>query len=403
MKIIHISTTQVGGAGIAARRMSAALNLVGADSTFAYRSKNTSSPIDSEFSITPSRSRARLSSLITYTQSQFIQKGSDLVTSVSKDNLSQVAELIASYDVVHIHAMYNLVGNKSLEELIKLQKLVFVTLHDQRFMTGGCHYSGQCKAFKETCTNCPQVNNMFHSIPLRAQQKQMEVMNKASRFYLVRPSRWLLETAQESSLLRKVDGRVIRNPIPKLYALSNRRTSRGNLGFSPSDFVVGFISSNLGNPVKGIETFRKAMEILQFRVQDKRLRVLILGRGVIKFDNIEVDIIQHDSKLESETVKYMSAMDVLVVPSIQDNAPNVISEAQTTGTAVVGSRTGGIPEMLDFDQNYLFDVGDYKSAAEAVIFAMNNLDRKSTQEKAINKYNPLTIGKELLNYYEEVM
>ena len=41
-------------------------------------------------------------------------------------------------------------------------------------------------------------------------------------------------------------------------------------------------------------------------------------------------------------------MDVLVAPSIwPENSPFVIQEAMLSGIPVVGSRIGGIPELMD--------------------------------------------------------
>jgi glycosyltransferase involved in cell wall biosynthesis len=43
----------------------------------------------------------------------------------------------------------------------------------------------------------------------------------------------------------------------------------------------------------------------------------------------------------------MVSSDLLLVPSQSDNFPSVISEAQFVGTLVVGTKVGGIPEMIE--------------------------------------------------------
>jgi glycosyltransferase involved in cell wall biosynthesis len=42
-----------------------------------------------------------------------------------------------------------------------------------------------------------------------------------------------------------------------------------------------------------------------------------------------------------------AAADLLVVPSLIDNAPNVIAEAHACGLPVLASAVGGIPEMVE--------------------------------------------------------
>jgi glycosyltransferase involved in cell wall biosynthesis len=41
-----------------------------------------------------------------------------------------------------------------------------------------------------------------------------------------------------------------------------------------------------------------------------------------------------------------NAADVFVIPSLEDNLPNTVSEALLCGTAVSGMRIGGIKEMV---------------------------------------------------------
>lgn len=63
-----------------------------------------------------------------------------------------------------------------------------------------------------------------------------------------------------------------------------------------------------------------------------------------------------------------AAADVVVVPSRNnDPCPLVVLEAMATGRAVVGTRTGGIPEMLSEDTGALVPPGNPPAMAEAII------------------------------------
>ena len=54
---------------------------------------------------------------------------------------------------------------------------------------------------------------------------------------------------------------------------------------------------------------------------------------------------------------FLRDVDVLVVPSVwHDTSPRVISEAYAHGVPVIGSRRGGIPELIEEDRTgFLFD------------------------------------------------
>lgn len=64
----------------------------------------------------------------------------------------------------------------------------------------------------------------------------------------------------------------------------------------------------------------------------------------------------------SAPLPFMVAADLLVAPSLFDSYPNVILEALHVGLPVIGSRVGGIPDMLA-DPSLLFDPASPESLA----------------------------------------
>ena len=67
----------------------------------------------------------------------------------------------------------------------------------------------------------------------------------------------------------------------------------------------------------------------------------------------------------SELWRVLANLDVLVIPSRwAENSPNVILEAQAAGVPVIGTRLGGIPELVEHNRNgLLFTVDDAKDLA----------------------------------------
>ena len=160
MKILHLATSLNGGAGSAAYRSHEALIEAGYDSNILTLSHNRE--IHNKGVITAHRkSLDRLTSGInTKLQSLVIQRNRNLLTpiSISQLNLTEPAVLDAS--IIHAHASYNLFKMADLLKLSRLNKKIFVTLHDQRFFTGGCHYSYECRGYATTCKDCPQVRKV---------------------------------------------------------------------------------------------------------------------------------------------------------------------------------------------------------------------------------------------------
>ena len=68
-----------------------------------------------------------------------------------------------------------------------------------------------------------------------------------------------------------------------------------------------------------------------------------------------------------------SAADVVIVPSTEDNQPQVGLEAMACGTPVIGFNTCGIPEMVKHQQTGLLaESGNTESLAQQISWIINN-------------------------------
>jgi len=69
------------------------------------------------------------------------------------------------------------------------------------------------------------------------------------------------------------------------------------------------------------------------------------------------------------------AADVLVIPSRREGLPNTVLEAQSTGLPVVGTRVGGIPEIVRHGENGLLVAPEEPQAlAQAIIAILSDKD-----------------------------
>jgi hypothetical protein len=224
--------------------------------------------------------------------------------------------------VLHIHNWYNFLDLKWLALLEENGFEVIFTLHDQRLMTGGCHYSGSCKNFESDCKDCPLSLKFLRYPVQRSQENTRKSLAELNRFKIVTPSEWLKSEALKSKILRTANITVIQNIFPRIeYELSPYKSNFEN----GNEIKIGIASMDPFATIKGGDF----------------LKNLIANPGKCEF------IFLRDYR--NNIGKFWNQTNILLVPSLQDNSPNVIHEAKLHGIPVIGSRTGGIPELLSKD------------------------------------------------------
>ncbi|HEA26603.1 MAG TPA: glycosyltransferase family 1 protein [Ectothiorhodospiraceae bacterium] len=76
---------------------------------------------------------------------------------------------------------------------------------------------------------------------------------------------------------------------------------------------------------------------------------------------------------EDELLKEYAECSLLILPSVQETAPMVIMQAMAAGKAVVATRVGGIPHLVeDGRTGLLVDSGDVPALAEAIVRLLKN-------------------------------
>jgi len=75
-----------------------------------------------------------------------------------------------------------------------------------------------------------------------------------------------------------------------------------------------------------------------------------------------------ESILPKDIPQLLKANEVVLIPSLYEGLPNLANEAQATGTVVVASKVGGIPEtVIDGYSGFLFPVGDSEALANNLL------------------------------------
>lgn len=342
MKVLQLSTSLTGGAGIAARRAHVAFRTQGIESHLAAFSNSAEDTDSVHFIQDIQRSSIEKfqSKALTVFQHSIIQKGPYLQTPLSR-GVEPARLKVENYDIVHIHAMYNLVNSRTLRQILEFGKPTFITMHDQRFASGGCHGSMDCTNYRRNCKKCPQVRKVFRPVVQRS-YSEMKTLLKSTLNppTVITPSVWLGNIARE--VFPETSVRELNNCVEDLFFEKSRDLSYNNAG---EKITLGFISLNLNNPYKGLNELMSAIARLELPLR-RMIQLVLIGEGKVSAIPEGIEVLQTGIIHGEDQARVMSELDVLIVPSLQDNLPNVMCEALALGVPVIGAETGGIPEVL---------------------------------------------------------
>ncbi|HEV2883387.1 MAG TPA: N-acetyl-alpha-D-glucosaminyl L-malate synthase BshA [Pyrinomonadaceae bacterium] len=108
-------------------------------------------------------------------------------------------------------------------------------------------------------------------------------------------------------------------------------------------------------------------------------------------------------------VDYLSACDVLLLPSDQESFGLAALEAMACEVPVIASRVGGIPEVVtDGETGFLSEVGDVdKMASDASRLVSDEKLRKTmgqrARESAVSRYRTDIVIPKYIQYYEKIL
>jgi glycosyltransferase involved in cell wall biosynthesis len=220
--------------------------------------------------------------------------------------------------------------------------------------------------------------------------------DEISGFKFVSPSMWLKKLAEESALLQNVQVEVIRNAIPDVF-FDNRKQQ----GIKSDNLNIGFCSADLNNPYKGLSLLRKAIEIIQEMMPGLVIQLTLIGKGDIRPfpENSKVIHIQTEKNVELAIT--LAKLDFLVVPSLADNSPSVVSESLMCGTPVLASSAGGVSEVLNRDNGRIFESNNPNSLALAIVNFDLDSNHNQISLNAQKTFGYTKVARELVKFYSD--
>lgn len=356
MNILSINTRDIqGGAARAAHRLHLGLHSSGIEASMLVQHKE----IDSASIIGPKSQLAKLDRTVrpflehlpTHLYSHFV--GAPWSTGWVPNLFFNIALAKQKPDIVHLHWVCE--GFMPVSALKRLRAPIVWTLHDMWPFTGGCHYAGDCRGYESKCGSCPQLGSNREGDLSRWTWSRKQRHWQNLDLTIVTPSHWLADCARRSTLLGQYRIETIPNGInAALFKPQSSEQCRLFFDLPQNKKIVLFGGVNAtDDPRKGFTLLQSSLHRLAATSSCLPVELVLFGDSnswaadLFEFPCHFVGVIQDDVTL----AKLYSAVDVVVVPSLEDNLPNIVMEAIACGTPCASFDVGGISDMIDHKSN----------------------------------------------------
>lgn len=309
-------------------------------------------------------------------------------------------------DIAHLHNIFNGISMSILPVLRRHNIPVVITMHDTRFVCPSSLFNTRgnkcknclkfgglpCGLFK--CYQNNFINSMMCAFEMLQKEKLFDYNRYIDRYIFVSKRFQDFHAARHSYFKDK--GTILHNFMPGMDEISPCHTHDNYMLF------YGRITAE-----KGIAALISAMRDLP----DIKLKVV--GDGPLRESleqqapaNVEFLGFKKGDAL-FEQVRHAS---FVIVPSeCEDNNPLTIIEAYSHGKPVIGSITGGIPEIVTPDTGFLFEMGNVEQLKRCIMKA-NVINAETYRQMsiasrkfALSNFSPEIHYKKLMGIFNETI
>jgi glycosyltransferase involved in cell wall biosynthesis len=299
--------------------------------------------------------------------------------------------LVKEADVINLHWVSGVLDYPSFFKSCK--KPIVWTLHDMNPFQGVFHY-------KDDQRRNENIIGDFDFEIKKIKKKSLKLIKKGA---IISPSNWLLDKASDNfSAFSKT---CISNSIDlNVFTLKNKLELRKNFAILPDEFVLFFVADSLKNPRKGFDLLLESLSILS---KIMPITIMVIGEGNIpKMNNIKV-LSLGVVKSEIEMSNLYSVANVFVLPTREDNLPNVMLESFACGLPVISFNNGGMVEHIKLNFNgLLIDGFTGVALADGILDfykSRNNYNSFEIRKYAENNFSFKKQAEAYSDIYEEIL
>lgn len=416
MKVLHISTTDFGGAGNAAYRLHLGLRSLGINSKMLVLGRQKRGPDTFSFETANSIGQKIHNNIYDF----FINKDFHPYKNIPANNVGLFTSdksiyeisshpLIQDAQIINLHLTATMLNHINFFSKAGKKRFIW-TLHDMNPFTGGCHYSANCKRYKEGCGRCPQLNSKKENDLSRNILKRKLKAYGENISFVVSPTKWLAGCAQESMLFKGKKVEVIPNGVPTdIFRKRDRHFTRDLLKL-PQDKML-FLFGADKTKRKGQKKLAESIGILSKNIDMSKVGLITFGGfkdNFLKSRDISLYRLGHITDELLLSCVY-SAADMLLFPSSQDNLPNILLEAGACSLPVIGFDAGGVGEFIEDGQNgFIVKAADLEGFAGKIKWVITNRQQLGIMAKkagilAREKYSIYRQARQYVNVYQKML
>ncbi len=377
MKVLHLSFSKYGGAGIAAERLNNALNENGINSKFAYLKPYSKSTAYINFF------EKKINGFLNILFSKVFKFGtlnilpSRLIHFINKEDI----------DIVHLHWIN--AETISIEQISKIKKPLVWTFHDMWPISGTETYISEDSIKK----------NQFIGISRWVWKRKLKNWSNL-KVEICCPSLWMVNCAKESPIFKGNNFHVLPNILDlNIFKPKNKIMIRKKLNLPLSKKILLFGAHDVNDDRKGIDLLFKALEKIKY----ENLFIVIFGNYSFKVNfEFPVKWFGYQKNVE-DIVDLYNCADAVCVPSRQETFGQTASEPQACGVPVVAFNSSGIKEVIRHKKTgYLakpFVIEDLIYGITWVLDNSNNLSSKA-REFAVKQFHKEKITNKIIEIYK---
>jgi glycosyltransferase involved in cell wall biosynthesis len=297
----------------------------------------------------------------------------------------------------------------SVKDIGRISKPVVWTMHDMWPFSGSEHLaddapgarfeSGYRRNNRPAGDGGLDVDRWVWKQKLKAWRRPM---------HIVTPSRWLAECARRSVLMRDWPISVIPNPLNTRIYRPHSKANVRKLFQLPEDMqLIAFGALGADQDYnKGFDMLLSAVRLIA--ADNKNIACVVFGQSEPEHApdfGMQVYWMGYLYDDISLTMLY-SAVDVMVVPSRQENLPQSGTEAQACGCPVVAFNCTGLPDVVNHKKTgYLAEAYSISDLATGISWVLENEERRlelsrAARDRAVSLWSEEVVVPQYLEVYK---
>lgn len=310
-------------------------------------------------------------------------------------------------DVINLHWLGS--DTLSIADIGTIRKPFVWTFHDMWAFCGTEHYASDA-------SDAPwRVGYEYPVGPLNIERfiwrhKKRHFPKKG---FAACPSNWLTHCARGSTLLQDWTVKTIPNALDTtVYQPMESAECRQKLSLDPNEHILLFGAQSAdSDPRKGFDLVKSMMGHLAQTTSGRPLRCLVFGNSKPGPEQIEGLPVTYLGQLNTEEalVTAYGAADLVIVPSRQENLPQVATEAQSCGRPVIAFDCTGLRDVVVHNKSgILVPPFETKQGAQDIDDLLKDVARLSemktfARRRALDQWRPDVVAKAYTEFFQEAI